>query len=382
MSARRRIAWAVAALAAVAIAAVAGVGWYYAGEINREAFVIDYAPPKHDLVVAAVGDGTVTLSTTETTDIDYGPWRQPGLWSLEWDGGTGEVGDIVSEGSGEVVRRFTALSGAPAEGAAAVLRGTVYDGDPQTALGLPFTDVTIAGEGGPLAAWQIAGTSRTWAILVHGKGQTREEMLRYLPAFTALDMPCLVITYRNDEGAFASASGRYDYGASEWRDLEAAVGFALDQGADDVVLFGASMGGSIAMAFLYQSDLADRVKAVVMDAPMLSFGDTVDFGAERRGLPRALTWIGKTAATLRYGFSWQDAEFVTGADQLDVPILIFHGDADRLVHIRTSEALAAARPDIVTLVRLPGLAHVRAWNIDPAAFDRTVAEFLVAAGVR
>jgi hypothetical protein len=57
-------------------------------------------------------------------------------------------------------------------------------------------------------------------------------------------MPALVISYRNDASAPADPSGLYRFGATEWRDLDSAVGHALAHGARHVVLFGLSMGGS------------------------------------------------------------------------------------------------------------------------------------------
>jgi fermentation-respiration switch protein FrsA (DUF1100 family) len=89
-----------------------------------------------------------------------------------------------------------------------------------------------------------------------------------------------------------------------------------------------------------------------------------------------MTWLGMTAASLRFGFRWQDRDFLSRAGELKVPILLFHGTADRLVNIRSSEALAAARPDIVTFIKVPEATHVRAWNVDPADYEKAANDFL------
>ena len=67
------------------------------------------------------------------------------------------------------------------------------------------------------------------------------------------------------------------------------------------------------------------------------------------------------------------------ADELRVPILLIHGDADRTVPVGPSDRLAAARPDLVSYRRLPGVPHAAAWNSDPARYGAWVVEFLARA---
>ena len=367
----------LAAALVLAAAAAVGVGTYYANELRTEALAVDHDPAPSDLVVSAVTGHTITLHVTAATDLAYGAWRTPGLWGLEGAAGWyGTVGDIASADADQVVRAFTPGSTSVAPGDPVYLDGDVLAGDPQTADGLPFTTVTFPSDLGPLGAWKIGGTSHTWAILVHGKGSTRQELLRYLPPLAGAALPMLVIDYRNDAGAPPSASGLYDYGTSEWHDVEAAARYALSHGADHLVLFGESMGGGIVMSFLYRSQLADRVQAVVLDAPVLSFADVVEFGAERRNLPPAITWLGMTAAAIRFGISWDDSDYPRDVAGLKAPILLFHGDADRLVNIRTSQALAKARPDLVTYIPVAGGTHARSWNMDPQRYDGAITDFL------
>ena len=137
---------------------------------------------------------------------------------------------------------------------------------------------------GPLGeypAWFVPGTRDTWAIVVHGNSMSRLDGLRMVPITVDAGFPTLVPTYRNDTGAPEDPSGKLRYGLTEWRDLEAAVRYALDNGAKDVVLAGYSMGGGVIMAFLQRSKLRDDVRAVILDAPMLDFSATVDDNASR-----------------------------------------------------------------------------------------------------
>ena len=118
-------------------------------------------------------------------------------------------------------------------------------------------------------AWLTPGETDTWVILVHGKGAERTECLRILPMFVERGHSTLPITYRNEEGAPASPSGQYQFGADEW--VEAAAEYALAAGASELILVGYSMGGAIALSFLYNSAVADRVKGVILDSPALDF---------------------------------------------------------------------------------------------------------------
>jgi pimeloyl-ACP methyl ester carboxylesterase len=256
-------------------------------------------------------------------------------------------------------------------------------GDPQSAYSLPFEEVSYSSPLGDFPAWAVEGSSNTWAIFVHGRGEERREAMRMLRTVSAAGHPSLVITYRNDEGLPTNPDGFHRFGQTEWEDLEGAVAYALDEGADDLILVGHSMGGAIVMSFLYQSPLAEKVRGVILDSPMLEFGATVDHGASQRSLPvvglplpGVLTGVAKTVSNLRFDLDFEALDYLKRADELAVPILLFHGDADDTVPVETSDALAKARPDIVEYVRFAGANHVRLWNADPAAYEAAVEGFL------
>src|SRR5919112_5149915 len=100
-------------------------------------------------------------------------------------------------------------------------------------------DVTYRSDLGSAPAWLYPGREDTWAIVVHGKGATRDDVRRVVRPLTSAGLPTLAIAYRNDPDA--PHDGRHGYGLSEWRDVRAAAAYAHDRGARDVVLVGFSM---------------------------------------------------------------------------------------------------------------------------------------------
>ena len=57
-------------------------------------------------------------------------------------------------------------------------------------------------------------------------------------------------------------------------------------------------------------------------------------------------------------------------------ILLFHGSVDDVVPISTNEDLARELPRHVEFHRVPRVAHVGSWNVDPRAYERRVRLFL------
>ena len=377
MSRWKKIVLAAAAVALVA-AAVAGSGGWYLSELLKDGGLV----PDHDqseeytLEVAAIGDGRITLGRTSETDDD-GDWRRGEFWGLESETGNyDQVGKVLEVTEDQVVREFFSIGEAPSVGEMVRLDSFSYPGDPQSALGLPFEEVRFSSELGEFPAWLVGGPSDTWVIFVHGKGAERREGLRVLPTIAESGLRALIITYRNDENLPEDPDGFYRYGETEWRELEGAAQYALDSGARRLILIGYSMGGAIVTNFLYRSPVADSVEGVILDAPMLDFGATVDLGAHESGYPQLFASLAKAVAGFRFDIDWEGLDYLKRADELDIPILLFHGDADDIVPLETSDALAESRRDIVRYIAVPGARHVRSWNTDSAAYEAAVREFL------
>ncbi len=182
----------------------------------------------------------------------------------------------------------------------------------------------------------------------------------------------------NGQGAPASSDGLYHLGDTKWRDLEAEVRYALAHKANDVVLYGWSMGGGIVETFLRRSNDANRVRAVVLDAPALDWRATLDLAADERHLPGVLTFVAERIVAARLGLANLDPiDALRGSAQLRAPTLLFHGTEDTVVPIGPSDAFARARPDLVTYIRVAGADHTQEWNVDPMVYTAALRSFLM-----
>ena len=230
-------------------------------------------------------------------------------------------------------------------------------------------------------AWLTPGEDDTWVILVHDRDAFRREALRALPVLAAGGFPTLTITYRNDPGA-PEGGGRYGLGNPEWRDVEAAVAYAVEAGAADVVIYGWGMGAGAAAMFLHGSAEARAVAGLVFDAPLFDPGAVVDADGRAHNVPGLIVGWAKGLATLRWGVDWGALNQVARTEDFEVPILLFHGDVDAVAPVSVSDRFAAALPDLVRYERVSGGGHGACWNADPARYEAALAAFMeeVAAG--
>ena len=244
-------------------------------------------------------------------------------------------------------------------------------------------EVTYEGDLGTYDALYLPGPSSTWVIHVHGKGATPAEPEPIFGAIQEAGYPQLSITYRNDDGQPTDPSGYYQYGATEWHDVEAAVQYALDNGASQVVLSGFSTGAAHIMSYLV-SKATDPVVGLLFDAPNIDMGWTVDYARSQRDLPliglpvpAPLGTVAKFFTSLRIDVNWKSIDYLDKADLIiRQPALVHHGDADLTVPVEVSRELAEKAPDYVSYVEVPGAGHVDSFDVDYANYVEDVVTFL------
>ena len=333
-------------------------------------YLIDprHRPVSRDTSVLSVQRHAVVLERTR-------PSARPGVYGLVWTGGHAVLGNVVATTPRSVKRELRALQGHLAAGQAVGIDPNVWETDPSDARGIAFQTVRVPGPLGPMPAWYVPSSGRTWALYVHGINGDRAVGLRILPAVQRAGYPSLLITMRNDLGAPRSPDGHIHLGMTEWRDLEAAARYAIAHGAQGIVLIGYSMGATIAARFMVRSPLARFVRGLIYDSPVVDWRSTISFAASRyhvRFMSRPVQWT----VSARIDVDWDALNLLNHTNASGVNTLLFQGLADRQVPPSQSAALAHASRRHIVYMPFPRADHLESWNVDPANYDRALTAFL------
>ncbi len=241
--------------------------------------------------------------------------------------------------------------------------------------GIAFENVSFpARDGVMLEAWWIpAGEPRGTVILCHGYPMNRSDIAPLIPFLHKAQYHCLAFDFRT----LGHSEGRIcGVGALETADLLGATDYARNRSDKPIAALGYSMGASVAVM---AAALEPAIQAVIADSPYAS----LDRMAERRVrfLPRTLR------VPLAAYANWLGGRLV-GCNPADTsplkvigsiaprPILLIHGEDDRLIPSSDSRELLAAAGVSTELWLVPGCRHVQAHNVDPEGYGRRVLKFL------
>lgn len=391
-----RLVMIVVVLLLLAAGVLLALGWVFSSRVIVPA---DYSlMPEFEIVAvepeadAAPGAVRVTLPVLPEPN-QHGDTAVQGAYGLLWEGGYGRLGEVVERSDataaapGRIVREVSEIVGtAPRAGAPARIDNFIYRRDPLTDLGLPFEDLTLAGEEGPLRAWYVPGEGRTAVLLLHGRRRGElSETLRMIGPLHEQGFTVLALAYRNHDASAPSCDGLYHYGASEWRDAVVGARELAARGADRVVLYGLSMGGAVALEALkrWTGDLPEPI-GVILDSPLVDPFATVEIGAVKAGLPlpAVLTRLALRVAGWRTGVDFGSLRQARSAAAIPVPVMVIAGVRDTTVPIASIDEFTAAVRTPLTYVRLEEAEHVEAWNRDPAAYAERLRAFLAGLEVR
>lgn len=371
-------------LAALAALAVPVTGLSFLGR----KIVMPKTSSEIDISIDATAN-QITLPITPLTIAsgDHGVWFQTSH---------ARVGTIVSrdEQSKSVVREIVKVSGTPLETGSVRGRWSGHAiGHPELINATTAEDIVLKTPHGDAPAWVIRPDDQepgnTWAVHVHGIRTTRYSALRSVPVAMSMGMTSVVPSYWGDQENISRGVEPCYLGQREWKDVETALDYAVEHGAENIVLFGWSMGATISLLLTERSRHRDRIKGLILVSPATNSTATLTVAGKNAGIPGPIAgvvpWVLSIGPLAR--LSGLDEAIDYGAvdwtqpGRLKVPALLIHSDGDTDVPSELTRQFAARNPNFATIEIFDAVPHQLEWNTEPEKFEQTVVSWAGKAGL-
>ena len=371
-----------------------GAGWYFSGVIYNGGLNPEFTDSssigtaEDRVIVTNITSNSIQLNVEEEL---WGPLLERGIYGIIGQNGDALVGNILSTSGTIVERELLELNGTIVEGdrirgTSLVIReknndykilgtsgwsGQAEEGvyTPKSVSNLDYETIFYKSDLGEFPAYLTKEGDTGIVIFVHGyRGDYSREVFAKMRAGDLVNMGyrSMIISYRNDRGLPKDPSGIYQYGATEWRDLDAAINKALEF-SDNIVLWGTSGGGGPVSSWLVNTDDKNKIKGIIYEAPVINFWESVEVNGAARfpWLPNQLFSYFKIFTEVRYGVDFSEMDFTDAVINSTIPTLLFHGDDDEWVPISMSDLIASERKENFTYIRYENVGHVTSWNADP-----------------
>ena len=371
-----------------------GAGWYFSGVIYNGGLNPEFTDSssigtaEDRVIVTNITANSIQLNVEEEL---WGPLLERGIYGIIGQNGDALVGNIISTSGTIVERELLELNGTIVEGdrirgTSLVIReenndykilgtsgwsGQAEEGvyTPKSVSNLDYETIFYKSDLGEFPAYLTKEGDTGIVIFVHGyRGDYSREVFAKMRAGDLVNMGyrSMIISYRNDRGLPKDPSGIYQYGATEWRDLDAAINKALEF-SDNIVLWGTSGGGGPVSSWLVNTDDKNKIKGIIYEAPVINFWESVEVNGAARfpWLPSQLFSYFKIFTEIRYDVDFSDMDFTDAVINSTIPTLLFHGDDDEWVPVSMSDLIASERKENFTYIRYENVGHVTSWNADP-----------------
>jgi uncharacterized protein len=226
-----------------------------------------------------------------------------------------------------------------------------------------------------LRGWWIPNPASDRAlIIVHGKAQTRMEMVDYSRQFREMGYNLLLFDLR---GHGKSDGNHYYFGQKEGWDTVGAFNFVKSKGfpAKQIGLYGRSMGAATA---LLAAGYDDQIKTIFSDSSFASFEEVA---RERmpieKGLPAFFLPGIFTAGRILFDFRIDETRPVVALPKLkDVRIFLMHCAGDTTIPVAQFYKLKeAGGSKIVENWLIPGGEHTKGLEMYPELYLQKVKTF-------
>ena len=383
-----------------------GVGWYFSGLIyesglNPEFTETESVGTAEDrVVVESITSKSIKLNVEEE---QWGVMLENGIYGIIGQNGDAVIGKILNTNGNIIERELLQINGSLVtgdriSGSAGLLldektgiykilgtsgwSGQATQGiyTPKSVVDIEYEDIFYQSDIGQFPAYLTSSGDNGVVIFVHGfRGDYSREVFAQLRAKDLMNMGfrSMIISYRNDRGLPKDPSGIFQYGVSEWKDIDAAIDEARKI-SENVVLWGISGGGGPVSSWIQNTNDISKVSGIIYEAPVISFWESVEVNGAARfpWLPQGLFSYFKIVTELRYGVDFDSMDFRDAVINSDIPVLLFHGDDDEWVPVEMSDLIAESRNKNFTYIRSENVGHVTSWNADPENYVLQMSVFL------
>lgn len=233
---------------------------------------------------------------------------------------------------------------------------------PDRALGTPAEDVWIAApDGTRLHALFLPTRERTRATLLflHGNAENLSSHIHAVSWLPARGYAVLALDYRG----FGRSQGVADVDAIH-QDAAAALRWLAARDAAEtgpLVVYGQSLGGSVAIRLVAQAEVAERqrIAAVIADSAFASYRGIAREKLAQLWLTWPLQWPLSLLVSDRHS-ALQAVERIS-----PIPLLLIQGERDVVVEASHAQRLHAAARDPKALWLVPEGGHIDAIRREP-----------------
>jgi pimeloyl-ACP methyl ester carboxylesterase len=211
--------------------------------------------------------------------------------------------------------------------------------------------------------WMPNATPNAPALLyLHGTFRNLYWNLPKIEALREAGFSVLAVDYRGWGDSTAIVPSEATIVADAWRAWAELVRRQPDAGKR--VIFGHSMGGAVAVDLASQLHGGVDYGALVLESTFTTMPDV----ASAAGF-----WgsIGAAVTTLQF-------DSLSKIGQVDAPVLMLHGDADRTVPIQLGRRLRDAAPGATRWIEVPGGSHSRLHQEAPELYLQSMRELIAA----
>ena len=383
-----------------------GAGWFFSGVtyevgLNPEfENTAEVGVAEDRVIIEDLSEKTISLNVQEEM---WGVMLEDGIYGVLGENGSAVVSSILSLEGDIITREILQINGELKigervssssllkieNGKYSILGTDDYEGidesgkyTPKSVSDTDYEYIEYESDLGMFPAYLTSEGETGVVIFVHGfRGAFERDFTAMLraPDFENLGYRSMIISYRNDANAPKDPSGLYQYGVTEWIDLDNAIKYVEQNiDPDKIVLWGTSGGGGPVTSWLQNNPDSERVDGIIFEAPVISFWESVEVNGKARYpfIPELFFPYIKLFTEIRYGVDFDTMDFRDALVKSEVPVLLFHGDDDEWVPVDMSDYIAENRRTNFTYIRMSNVGHVTSWNADPVRYIFEIEKFL------